>query len=247
MSDPTPLALAASAARTTSDSGSAIDGEKAGRSANVELKVTAVSGTDPTLLVTLEQSDDGLVDWETWRAFPSVTGITKQRITRSPTKRFVRARWELGGTTPSFTFEVKGTLSSYLATREQLENRYSPVTVGRVCDDFDQGSSSNDAIEQILFDGSSKVRGRLGPLCDLSQLDVFSATEVVRLTLDVCGAYMALRHPEVMRKDGDAMMRQADADLKAVRLGQADLGTEEEPDVTDYGVVVSGPPRDNCW
>lgn len=247
MPDPLTLALAASAARTTSGEGTAIDGERAGRSANFQLVVTAASGTSPTLLVTLEQSDDGLEGWETWKAFPETTGVTKLRITKSPTKRYVRARWEIGGDTPSFTFSIAGTLSSYLATREQLENRYSVTTVNRICDDFGQGDASQDTIEQILFDGSSKVRGRLGPLCDLNTLDASSATEVVRLTLDVCGAYMAQRHPEVMRRDWEAMMKQADADLRAVRLGQADLGTEEEPDLTDYGVVVSGPPRDNCW
>lgn len=135
-----------------------------------------------------------------------------------------------------------------LFSRKELEDRYSPTTVQRVLDDFGEGSPSVDAIDQIRADASSKVRGKIGPSVNLDDLDPEVATEVKRIALDVAGALMAIRHPEVVRRDGIALMKLAEKDLEGIRLGQADLGTEDEQgDTTQYGVVVSDPRPRTSW
>lgn len=75
----------------------------------VLIRTTAVSGTSPTLAVAFELSEDG-VNWET----PSnaLTGLnvvgvrTALNVSAYPA-RFVRLRFTLGGTSPSFTFEAR--------------------------------------------------------------------------------------------------------------------------------------------
>jgi hypothetical protein len=68
----------------------------------------------------------------------------------------------------------------------------------------------------------------------------------VRIALDIAHAYLAIRHPEVMRQDGFKMMALSDKDLAQIRVHQADLGTEEAPELK-HGARVrsSGDPR--CW
>lgn len=75
------------------------------------LSVSAVLGTLPTLDVKLQHSTDDSV----WVDIPSgafgqktaVTGVTGQYLSIPGTiNRYVRAVWSIGGTTPSFTFNV---------------------------------------------------------------------------------------------------------------------------------------------
>ena len=74
------LVLAASAARTATGNGSAVEvGDKA--VARLLLDVTARTGTTPTLDVTIQTSFDGTT-WRTAGTFTQVTATGQQRLTR---------------------------------------------------------------------------------------------------------------------------------------------------------------------
>lgn len=100
----------ASAARTTSTTGTAFD--TAGVDAiNGTLVVSARSGTNPTLDVVLETTADG-TNYYTVLAFPQQTN-TQAGVARvfGPLGSLSRWKWTIGGTdTPSFTFAVTGTV-----------------------------------------------------------------------------------------------------------------------------------------
>lgn len=99
------LPLAASAARTATGTGSAVEPGDRGV-ARLFLNVTAASGTSPTLNVTIQTSNDG----STWRSagtFTQATAVSSQRATFN-IDRYVRATWTIAGTTPSFTFSITG-------------------------------------------------------------------------------------------------------------------------------------------
>jgi len=78
------------------------------------LDVTAVSGTTPTLDVYVEGKYQYSGKYETiW----SQTGITAVGTFTSPiisplVFRYVRVRWVVGGTSPSFTFSVEAEMKS---------------------------------------------------------------------------------------------------------------------------------------
>ena len=96
--------LAASAARTTSGNSGQVTVE--GPTFGVMLNVTAVSGTTPSMTLSIEWSPDG-VTWypgETADAFTAITA-TGARAKAFPVKGpYARASWAITGTTPSFTF-----------------------------------------------------------------------------------------------------------------------------------------------
>jgi hypothetical protein len=73
----------------------------------VEVKVTSVSGTNPTLDVYIEGKFENTGDY---KVLASQTGITTTGtwfFTINPCAfRYIRARWVVGGTSPSFTFRV---------------------------------------------------------------------------------------------------------------------------------------------
>jgi phage gp36-like protein len=133
-----------------------------------------------------------------------------------------------------------------LITKAQLEARLSRVLVQRIFDDNDDGVADNDPVTALIRDASSKVRGRLGPVYNPETLDENTVDEVIRITLDVATAYAAQRHPEIVQYDWEALMKQSDADLKMLRLGEANLGTNAsppEPAANHGGMVSSGNPN----
>lgn len=72
------------------------------------LDVTAVSGTDPTLAVTLETSEDDVL-WRTLGTFVTATAIGKERKVFPGCDRFVRANEVLGGSaSPTVTRKISG-------------------------------------------------------------------------------------------------------------------------------------------
>lgn len=102
--------VVASAGRTATGSSAAIDiGEYTHGELSVLLEVTAVSGTTPSLTVSVEWSNDA-VDWftpETADAFNAITAAATRRTKEFDIKaRYYRVVWTITGTTPSFTFEV---------------------------------------------------------------------------------------------------------------------------------------------
>ncbi len=111
------VTLAASAARTASAEGAAVD---LGLKTTVELllNVTAASGTTPTLAVVLQTSRDGSTGWTevvplddggTDVRFTTKTTIGSQRLTFPGCDRYVRAVWTIAGAAASFTFSIAGT------------------------------------------------------------------------------------------------------------------------------------------
>lgn len=248
MADPVALTLAASAARTASGEGTAQDAQRANLTGAFRLSCTAASGSGPSLAVTLEHSETGLDDagWEEFGAFRELSGTSSASVTVGSLRRYLRAVWEIGGTTPSFTFAVTAKLYAHLVTPEQLYARVSPTTVRRVLDDSDSGEADEDALNAILADASSMLRGKIGPVSDLSTFTPETASELIRIGMDICQGRLALRRPEVMRMDGQKILAAARADLKDIRLGTAGLGTQTEaeaPDTTAYGYTFSDPPR----
>lgn len=97
--------LAPSVARTANGQSEPLDVSEY-LEAQVLLDITAVAGTSPTFDLVIEASHDK-ASWVTHTAFAQKTGAGKDLKTLSNLGRFLRARWTLGGTTPSFTCSVQ--------------------------------------------------------------------------------------------------------------------------------------------
>lgn len=99
----------ASAARTASGNQTFGTQDSSGKALRIQLDVTAASGTTPTLDVVIEDTLDG-VNWNavgaafTQRTAPGRQVIDIQGLFHGQ----MRVRWTIGGTTPSFTFSVRG-------------------------------------------------------------------------------------------------------------------------------------------
>ena len=103
-----PLSVAdvASAALTTTTTTAAFT-PGFGCSYEVNIPVTAVTGTTPTLDVSIEESDDAGASWYKVYDFPRITAVGMYRSPKLPfTGNRVRYVQTVGGTTPSFTRAV---------------------------------------------------------------------------------------------------------------------------------------------
>lgn len=97
------VADVASAALTTTTTTAAIT-PSAGIGYEVNIPVTAVSGTNPTLDVGVEESDDNGTNWFRVYDFPRITATGMYRSPRLPlTGNRMRYVQTVSGTTPSFT------------------------------------------------------------------------------------------------------------------------------------------------
>lgn len=105
------LDLAGSAARTVTGAGAtAIANTGDAEALRVQLNVTAVTGTTPSLTVLVEDSLDG-TNWNTIGSFTAKTAVGREVINiTTPFADKVRVSWTISGTTPSFTFVVDGWL-----------------------------------------------------------------------------------------------------------------------------------------
>jgi hypothetical protein len=103
---PSQQTVVASAARTTNGNSSTVTGwARNGVAAKVD--VTAVSGTTPSLTVTVQDSPDGTT-WTTRDTFGAKTAVSNEtRTLPSGLDVFQRVAWTITGTTPSFTFSVQ--------------------------------------------------------------------------------------------------------------------------------------------
>jgi hypothetical protein len=103
------LVILPSAARTTSgNAATAVD--DTGDTVSILVSVTAATGTTPTLDISIEWSPDGTI-WAqtdtTPDAFAQIT-TTKNVVKTFPDRaKFYRVVYAIGGTTPSFTFQVQ--------------------------------------------------------------------------------------------------------------------------------------------
>ena len=99
-----------SAARTTTGSSSAAYAGDADK-VNLLASVTAVSGTTPSLTLSLSWSNNGTT-WFTaepndvFTAITAAGNVAKQFSVKAP---YYRVNWAITGTTPSFTFSVTAT------------------------------------------------------------------------------------------------------------------------------------------
>jgi hypothetical protein len=100
------VTLLASAARSTTAAGTAVTGFAVARLLVLQLEVTAASGTLPTLDVIVEDTVDG-TNYNTIATFAQKTGAAREviRLTTAFTNT-LRVSYTIGGTTPSFTFNV---------------------------------------------------------------------------------------------------------------------------------------------
>lgn len=108
------LVLAAAARRTSTLTGTGIDVLHYEEVALVLLNASAGTGTNPTLDVKLQHSDDNSTFADvTGATFTQVTsdpgtaGVQAMRINVSNLKRYVRVIGTIAGTTPSFDFGVE--------------------------------------------------------------------------------------------------------------------------------------------
>lgn len=131
-----------------------------------------------------------------------------------------------------------------LITAEHLYARVGPVVLDRNLDDQNVGQADDAALTRILRDASSKVLGAIKGNYPVDAIKAMTAEElpeeIVRVTLDQAVAMMCQRHPEVMRQDWIELMKQADADLKALRMNERGLDTQgaPEPPKNSGGTVV---------
>lgn len=72
------------------------------------LDVTAASGTNPTLDVTIVTRDPISLKWFVIATFTQATGVTTERkVLTANLGAFIAAAWAIGGTdTPTFTFSL---------------------------------------------------------------------------------------------------------------------------------------------
>lgn len=89
-------------------------------SVRLSLDVTAMSGTTPTLNVTIETSRD-LSVWRTVGAFTQATAGGTQTKVFPGCDQYLRASWTMGGTaSPSFTFGITGEAVQVYATPAEV-------------------------------------------------------------------------------------------------------------------------------
>lgn len=102
--------LLPSAARTAAGQGALVRLPLMPAAMRLQLVVTAVSGTTPTMTATVQDSVDG-TNWTNLApAFAAKTTAVQETIsiTTATVSPLVRVSWTMGGTTPSFTFYVVG-------------------------------------------------------------------------------------------------------------------------------------------
>lgn len=72
-------------------------------------RITAVSGTTPTMAVALEVSEDN-TNWETLTdalTGLNAAGVKTALVTSAYPARYIRLKFTIAGTTPSFTLEAR--------------------------------------------------------------------------------------------------------------------------------------------
>jgi hypothetical protein len=128
---PTIIADVVSAALTTTTTTAAIV-PSFGTCYEVNIPVTVVTGTSPTLDVVVQESDDTGVNWFDVYHFPRITGVGSYRSPKLPfTGNRIRYVQTVGGTTPSFTRAINRLQSSddTVAVRQIIDRAISITTL----------------------------------------------------------------------------------------------------------------------
>lgn len=107
--------LVASAARTVTGNSGAIGVGSNSATVELEVEVTAVSGTSPSMTLSVLWSEDGVNfgapdgSSDAFTAITATTNVVKALTVRAPYMEIV---WTISGTTPSFTFSVLETTNN---------------------------------------------------------------------------------------------------------------------------------------
>lgn len=119
-----------------------------------------------------------------------------------------------------------------LITRAQLEAKIGAATLSRLTDHNGDGVADKSTLDRVCEDATSKVRGALGPWYETvttTAANADTATELRRIALNVALGILACDFPGRTPWDWVAIMAQADQDLKMIRNGRANLGTDGPP------------------
>jgi hypothetical protein len=143
----------ASQAITTTSNGStlALDG---GNSLGAVVNVTAASGTNPTLDLTLQESQDAGATWSDVYQLQRITAtgtVTVPNMLFTGTRRW---KWTVGGTSPSFTLSIiatRGTASAPLI-RQFFDRTADPNTLGSATPAWNVAGCRNNQV--FVFNGA---------------------------------------------------------------------------------------------
>jgi len=109
MANAVAITLHASAAETTSGAQAAVDLGEGRSCVKLDLVVTAVAGTNPTLAIVLETAPTSTGPWRSAGSFTTATTTGKSSKTFAELDRYVRENRTIGGTAgPTFTYSLAG-------------------------------------------------------------------------------------------------------------------------------------------
>lgn len=123
------------------------------------------------------------------------------------------------------------------ATAADLALAMGPEVVRAIFDDDLSGTADDSPIAYILAEAQSRVDSYLR---QLYAIPLDPVPNVVRsITIDVAIALAQKRHPEVVRADGDALMKRAIEDLQRIRSGEMKLDSMTLPTPKNAQVLYS--------
>lgn len=168
------IADVASAALTTTTTTAAIT-PTFGISYQVNIPVTAVTGTTPTLDVSIEESDDSGTNWYKVYDFPRITAAGMYRSPVIPlTGNRVRYVQTVGGTTPSFTRAINRLQESFPAqpVRQMIDRSISLTTLNSATPSLNTQDCGN-RVQLVINIGAVTTTA---PALQLEGSDDFGAT-----------------------------------------------------------------------
>jgi phage gp36-like protein len=122
------------------------------------------------------------------------------------------------------------------ATAEDLELAMGSQVVRAIFDDDLSGTADDSPITYILAEAQSRVDGYLR---QLYVIPLDPVPNLVRsITVDVAIALAQKRHPEVVRADGDGLMKRAIEDLQRIRSGEMKLDSMTLPTPRNATITV---------
>ena len=115
---------------------------------SIVIPVTAVSGTSPTLDISIQESDDSGTNWFSVYDFPRITAVGVYRSPVIPlTGNRIRYVQTVGGTTPSFTRSINRNQSNFQAPalRQMIDRTIVLTTLNSTTATMDSRDAGNRA------------------------------------------------------------------------------------------------------
>jgi len=113
-----------------------------------------------------------------------------------------------------------------------------------IIDCLDRGSGSADpaSLDALIMDATSYLIERIAAIYPgWDSAPLFQPPyppAIIRLTTDVCHAYLGERYPAYLRVNGTAMFVRVDKELKQVRVQEVTLGAAPPDPAQNQGGVV---------